>query len=491
MALKGQVLVYIAGKAQYSPDRILSGPSQLGRLNKTARLDMRRTAAMWMVLLAWLPVNAQTSKAVIEGVVINADTKVPVAGVRLVLAAKSAEGGSGPQEKRIFTSTDAAGRFVFDGLAADVFGLLVRSPGAIPIGAWLDLRIDPQPIPFNMDNGPGTTVGRSKDPDGTLRATVSINLSYWAAIDGKVTSPDGLPMAKCLIEMFREAPPGLSERERYWALRIPGTEKEVFRISELSLSTDEHGEYHAGRLEPGSYYVQGKCGGPLWKPGYWATFYPEATSITAAAPIRAAGGEHARADIRISAVKGFRIAGRLFNATPNTHVQAHSADEFTFRVFRGKMVGDQYSIENVVPGRYALTALIPGGDTGAGRRIKVIDRDLDGEDLTLTPFPDLPGTLTFPKGCTPSPVRVGLFMSDYPRVEATPDADDRFVLRHVPPVIFGVDGLYLGLERVRRGRTLIRLGDDAGGETIARYGPAADGDVLKIEMPCVDPARQP
>ena len=34
-------------------------------------------------------------------------------------------------------------------------------------------------------------------------------------------------------------------------------------------------------------------------------------------------------------------------------------------------------------------------------------------------------------------------------------------------------------------------GDDVGGEGSARYGPAADDDVLKIEMPCMDSARQP
>jgi hypothetical protein len=217
---------------------------------------MYRAAAMWMVLLAWLQVKAQTPKAVIEGVVINADTKFPVAGVRLELAAKSAETESNPQGRLISAKTDVAGRFVFDDLTSDLFLLLVRSPRAVPTGASVDFRSDPLPTPGSRDTGPGTTVERSKGPDGTLRATVRINLSYYAAIDGKVTSPDGLPMERCLIEMFREVPPGLSEREKYWALRIPGTEKEVFRISGLSLSTDANGEYHAAHLEPGTYYVQ-------------------------------------------------------------------------------------------------------------------------------------------------------------------------------------------------------------------------------------------
>src|ERR1700747_1992680 len=109
----------------------------------------------------------------------------------------------------MFAETDAAGRFVFEGLTPDLFMLQVQSPDAMPIGkyfpfAFVELRVVSTPTPYNIDNGPEATVERSTDRDGTVRAKVRINLSFYASIDGKVTSPDGLPMERCLIEMWRE-----------------------------------------------------------------------------------------------------------------------------------------------------------------------------------------------------------------------------------------------------------------------------------------------
>src|SRR5258708_1415216 len=97
---------------------------------------MRRVAAMWMVLFAWSSLKAQTSKAVIEGVVINAATEAPVDGARLRLAGKGAELGSKPDIEPMFAETDTAGRFVFEGLTPDLFMLQVQSPDAMPIGKY-------------------------------------------------------------------------------------------------------------------------------------------------------------------------------------------------------------------------------------------------------------------------------------------------------------------------------------------------------------------
>ena len=300
-------------------------------------------------------------------------------------------------------------------------------------------------------------------------------------------------MDGCLMKMFQEVPPGLSEREMYEALRIPGVQKAVFRMSGLTLSTDDKGEYHAAHLQPGTYYVEETCNefshGALWKPGYWETFYPEATDIAAAGAIRVAAGEHARADIRVSAVKGFQVTGRLVNALADTWVQVQSMDEFTFRFIRGTIINDQYSIENVLPGRYALMALIRDGATGAGRRIEVIDRDLDGQDLTLQAFPDLSGTVTFPEGCAHTSVKVSMFfIPTHRRVEATSDEDGNFLLRHVPPVRFGIE---TSGRRNLMDRPRIRLGDEVGGPEMVSFGPAGSGKSLQIEMPCGDSRRQP
>ncbi len=170
--------------------------------------EMRSIAAIGMVLLACSSLQAQTPKAVIEGVVINAATHAPVAGARVRLS-NGAELESQADVEPVFAKTDAAGRFVFRSLPPDLFILLIRSPGSSPIRpmwplVFVDLRLVPTPTSTNLENAPAVTVEKSKDRDGTLRAKVTIHLSFYATIDGRVTSPEGLPMEGCVMEMFRE-----------------------------------------------------------------------------------------------------------------------------------------------------------------------------------------------------------------------------------------------------------------------------------------------
>jgi hypothetical protein len=211
---------------------------------------MRLVAAISIALFACSSAEAQTPKVVIEGIVINAATQAPVAGARLRLVGKGAEFLSHPDVEPMFTKTDAAGRFVFVAPGPDLFILNAQSPGAKSgpwgTGGFVDLRLAPTPVEFAV-SGPETSIEKSTDRDGTLRAKVTISLSFYATIDGKVTSPDGLPMEGCLMEMFQEAPPGLDEHQKNSALRIPGTQKEVFRMP-VTLSTDDLDETTTGPL---------------------------------------------------------------------------------------------------------------------------------------------------------------------------------------------------------------------------------------------------
>jgi hypothetical protein len=454
-------------------------------------------AAAWMALFTWSLLWAQTPKAVIEGIVVNAATKAPIAGASLRLAGKAEEllNHGRTDVEPIFTRSDAAGRFAFESLQPDLFILQIRSPGVAPIGmiggmAFVDLRVAPGPPTYTSGNGPETAVERFTDPDGNLRAKVTIALSYYATIDGKVTSPDGRPMEGCTIEMYRQVPPGLSERQKDFALRIPGTQTDVFRMSGLTLNTNDQGEFHAAHLESGTYYVKENCSEygrvRLWRPGYWETFYREATHIEFAAPIRVAPGEHARADIRISAVKGIQITGALANTGQDTWVVIVPTDNFNSRFFPGVVVGNRYIVENVPPGRYLLTALNRSESTAASRRIDVSDHNMDGVDLALQPFSDLAGTVKFAEGCTAGPVKITLFTMPTYSVEARSDGEGRFVLRHVPPFRFGIEasGSQRSTDVFR-----IRLGDEVGRAGSIRFGPALNGESLEIEMPCGDTRR--
>jgi hypothetical protein len=455
---------------------------------------MRRSSATWSLLLAWPLLQAQPPEAVIEGTVINAATKGPISGAALRLAAHADQilARGKIDVEPAFTRTDAAGHFVFKALQPDVFLLGVRSPGTSPPGLlngrmFVDLRLTPTPPPLDS-NFADMTVEKSTDPDGTVRAKITIALTYYATIDGKVTSPDSLPMEGCLVTLYRELT-GLTESQKIFALRIPGTQKQVSEMYGLTLITDDQGGYHAAHLEPGIYYVKEKCNEygktRLWRPGYWETYYPGATHIENARPIPIGAGETARADIRISEVKGVRVTGVLSNAPEATRVYLQSLDPLEFLFFRGTIMNGRYTIDNVLPGRYLLTGIDSDTAIAASRQID-LNRDLDGIDLALQPFPDLTGTVKFAEGCTPRPLKITLFqMAPTAKFETT-DVDGRFVLRHLPPLPFGVE-----IAGQRSMNPLVRLGAQVGGTDLIRFGPALHGESLEIEISCEGSARQP
>jgi hypothetical protein len=161
-------------------------------------------------------------------------------------------------------------------------------------------------------------------------------------------------------------------------------------------------------------------------------------------------------------------------------------DGFDQRSFAGAVAENRYTIKNVLSGRYLLIASNKAQNTAASREIEVRQRNLDGMDLTLQPFPDLAGTVTFAKGCLAGPVRIRLFTMLANRVEATSAEDGHFVLHHVPPFQFGIDAS--GPQRTLD-PPVVRLGNQIGGTGMVRFGPARDGESLEIEMHCGDSGR--
>jgi hypothetical protein len=452
--------------------------------------------AYWALLLGLSPglfsTWAQTSKAVIEGTVVNAATGAPISGARLNLMAVNEELKQHPDIEPAFTKTDSGGRFRFGNAGRALFTLRAEYPGAFSLGergyfpaAFLDFRVSPKPLPFSFPKSPEVEISTTADRDGTPRAKISIKLSFYAVIEGKVTSPDGLAMQGCVMEMFREVPPGLSERETRFAEPIPGTGKQVLRMSGLTLITNDIGEYHATRLKPGSYYVKEKCmfSQSIWEPGDWETFYPSAIGIDSAKAIKVAAGDHVRADIRISAAKGVKVSGRLSGAE-KARVSIKSTDNTSFRLIPPVSGKESYEFENVAPGKYQLTALSSDRTAGALREVAVGDRNLESADLTLQPLPDLAGTVVFREGCKPGPVVIEA-RADFGKVGVSTDVNGHFVLRHMLPGRFYVfvnpSDNYSRVDRMQLGdRTL----------TSEWFEPAKESESLRIEMTCPDARRQ-
>lgn len=354
---------------------------------------------MW-ILLPIPPVIAQASKAVIEGVVINAATKAPVVGADVTIVGSGDDFKATPEDQVVLQKTDAKGQFILRAPGRGLYFLAIYSPGIMYVfmlGPIVDVDLRPSVPSVISDPRIGAAIATSTDRGGTVHAKLAITISFYAIIDGQVTGPDGRPAPRCAVQVFEEVPSGSDENEDASAIPIPGTRRKVLPASldDDPPRTDEHGAYRVQLSKGGTYYVREKCryaGTRPWMTQDRATFYPEALDMQSATPIRLAAGGHARADIRISEAKGFRITGGLLNAPPNASVVVWALfkDGFDDQSIEGGSANGRYTIENLLPGRYIIFAT-SNDKLRASQRAEVTDRDLEDVNLTLHAPNDLPG----------------------------------------------------------------------------------------------------
>ena len=104
----------------------------------------------------------------------------------------------------------------------------------------------------------------------------------------------------------------VQEGRRYWSSNGGG-------------QTDEQGEYRAGNLLPGKYYVSV---GPSFRPvghvgngaqgsdvGYPRVFYPNAAELEGAAQVEVNSGRRARLEFTLNTVPLYRISGAVVGGT--------------------------------------------------------------------------------------------------------------------------------------------------------------------------------
>ena len=472
---------------------------------------MRRSVSRCALLLlsSLAPVFAQTpaaTMAILEGDVVNSATSAPIAGARVKL-------GTG-QAEPVYLRSDAKGHFLFNNLLPAIYLVSVDAPGFLKPAY-------PTPVQFMLPHKsasgsaeccmPGKIVSGSADADGTLHATVSIPLVAYAAITGRVTDPNGVPIENCPVEAFMKRPVETSHTSGYprgGIRKLPDGKTEI--ASAGSVQTNDKGEFRVGRLEPGAWYVVAKklnYGGG-WESSFRTTYYPGTLDLASAKPLGLAAGQEARAEIRIVRQSGIRVAGHLIkpageesaagsllytNITlvPEQNVLTNSNGPFT----TGK---DDYQLEDVLPGKYTLLALTRDTSTdpyggnhkpvyGLMQPFEAGDQDMNGVDLVLRPLRDLSGAVTFSDGCTPFPVRVVARAVSPARgasLEAVSGADGSFLLHRPSPGRYAVevsDPSMPGQPPVRAAS--MRMGDrdvrQAGFEA-----PIESGQALRIEIDC-------
>lgn len=304
-------------------------------------------------------------KCVLAGRVINALTGEPVRKAEIHLDfANRKPGSTGPEGYGGIA--DASGQFRFEGvqqgeytLRAERSGFLYSSYGAKA----------PNQAGTNLILAPGQQI-----------TDLSIRLFPQAVISGRVVDDDGDPV-QSMVQIFAVT----------WKHGKQHLEPRGGR------STNDLGEYRISDLNPGKYYLcaQSSFGRQLnelpaipGKPDVREvrTFFPDAISIDAAAPVQVQVGQSLPGiDIRLRRMATYHVRGRVAGALPQMSVQtltvgiAHENSGFTY-FFDGSNVAKNgsFDLAGVSNGSYVLTLY---GGSGMLRQVGRMPVEVAGSDV--------------------------------------------------------------------------------------------------------------
>ena len=299
--------------------------------------------------------------AVIRGRVVTADTGTPVrrAQVRAVAA--------NSRDNRLVT-TDEQGTFELRDLSGGRWDVTASKAGFVTMSFG-------QRRPFEA--------GRPIEiADAQVMERVTLVLPRGAAITGRLLDEFGDPVARARVQALRYQ-------------LVQGTRR-LTRVG-MAAQSDDRGAFRLYGLMPGEYYVSAALRAlPVDDPGdatsYAPTYYPGTGSVTQAQPVSLAVAAEATISFALMPVRTARVSGRVLSSTggplSNARVMLMAADSTGLppaAFGSGGRVGADgtFTLSNVAPGSYALTALSgnprnPSPDSERGSAPIAVA----GEDLT-------------------------------------------------------------------------------------------------------------
>jgi hypothetical protein len=282
--------------------------------------------------------------------------------------------GSGRQAVRRTINTDEAGRFVADDLPRGSYAITAQASGYVLV------------------REPGDTVHHRPGD------SVNLVLKKGGAITGKVTNPDGDPVA--CVQMNAT----LLRDER-------GRRNEA--TYGQSRYTDDRGVYRLFGLPAGTYIIAAasKSVGGQMLTAYGddaPTYHPSATRDIAAEVVLQWGAEALGIDIRYRGEQGHTISGTVIDAglTDSSVVGVNIAlvrasnDTLEAQAFVQPRGSERaFALQGVPDGDYYLTARrspYQSDDGAVSKRVpvKVRDRDITGVGVGLVPLGSIAGRLT-------------------------------------------------------------------------------------------------
>jgi Carboxypeptidase regulatory-like domain len=314
----------------------------------------------------------------ITGTVIDAVSEQPLRGAEVRL--RSFTSGASAPVVSMSASTDANGRFVFEGLSAERYLLLASHDGYVN----------------NNRDTPGLHGKLLSVASGQHVNDIVLRLLPDGAIAGHITNEAGKPVRGVSVQAMKSS-------------YLHGR-REI--LDAAHATTNEPGEYRIVGLAPGKYYIRAQAPGSLRAKtesdkAYVPLYYPAADDqARAVALVLRAGEELAEIDMSLVPVHTVRIRGRVMNA--RTSLPSKEAEvtllsdqgETIFSRSENFSAGGQaiFEFQGVPPGSYVLVAQQPSNpqepQTMWGRTsIEVEDTNLEHADVVVSPGVDVSGRI--------------------------------------------------------------------------------------------------
>jgi protocatechuate 3,4-dioxygenase beta subunit len=276
---------------------------------------MRGAALGALLLLLQPPIGhalqqRESAGAVIEGVVVRADTGEPIPRARVTVESETAgstgttsgqPAGDRGRDAAQSATTDDRGRFVFSGLTAGSYRIVAARNGFVR-----------QRYGQRFFGGPGTAVTITSDD---ARREIAFRLVPTGSVSGAVRDVSGEPLPGFQVQLLRAVYNSAGQR----TLRSEGGDR-----------TDDRGEYRVYGVTPGRYYVAASAGasgqglarlGGLGSPNevtetsYPTTYYPGVSDVSAASGIDVFAGTDLNAvDFLVGDVAVVHVRGRLVDS---------------------------------------------------------------------------------------------------------------------------------------------------------------------------------
>jgi Carboxypeptidase regulatory-like domain len=319
-------------------------------------------------------------KAVIAGTVLDAVSQRPLKGADVRLRSLPTDTGTASVSRPGPTSTDADGRFVFNGVTPGRYVVMVSRDGYVNNrGDNFRLRGE------LLSVAPGQHVN-----------DIVVRLLPDGAIAGHVTNEAGKPLRDVSV---------LAMKSSY-----PHGRRELQDVAHAV--TNDAGEYRIESLAPGKYYIRTKPPASLKaKPGsekaYVPIYYPAASDQAhSVALVLRAGEELVGIDMALIPVHTVHIRGTVINGRtllPSKEAEVTLLSDQGETVFLpGKSFSDggqaNFDFPSIPPGSYVLVAQQSGSvrepKTMWGRTsIEVKDSNLDHVEVVVGPGVDVGGRI--------------------------------------------------------------------------------------------------